>query len=462
MGAFFGIDLDQISGGDTGSAGGDTGAGSGGTAVAPPSASLEQFVTDEGGVLAEAYGEHIIAGFLIAHKYDPGPPPSSKVILAGGSGVWDSIVAAWYAGDPLSSSPDSTTPGYHFYPGTIPVNTTDPTQPVDSFLSAGLAYNSTAYLSVLLPEKYATEDRPDKLRWRAKCKKVYTYDLSGNPSASKIYSANPADAAVDRIKRYYDLIYKDDAALAAKRFRARVDWVSYLNFRNYCATEISWNNGTSTVNIPRFQFHGVFLSGAVLADCLSLICSVAASWYQDDGERIRFVTPADTDVAHHFNESNVVSISGIQPRDIRERPNHLIAEFRDLDDTYLAPTKTPPVYREDLIAKVGTVNPGQRSFPNMNRSQAQRLLNRQLRLEADNPNIITLRGMGDSFHVLPGDFVTVSHPVPGWTYQKCLVLDVSVESNERAGDEIDYTLQAISGDLYSDTDHTPEQPEKTP
>lgn len=463
MSVFWGIDLDQISGGDAGN--GSSGSGGSGTSGEPSAvaSSLEQFITDEGGILAEAYGEHIIAGYLIAHKYDAGPPPSSKIIVAGGSGVWDSVVGVWYAGDALSSSPNGTTEGYHFYPGTISTGVSDPTQPVDSFLSSGLAYNATAYLAVLLPERYATEDRPDKLRWRAKCKKVYTYDVSGNPSASKVYSVNPADIAVDRIRRYYELRYPDDAALALRKFQERVDWPSYIDFQEYCAEEISWSNGTSTVDIARFECHAVFLQSANLSDALNVICATAATWWQDDGERIRFKIPTDTVPVHHFDESNIVSGSlQVLPRDIRERPNYLIAEFRDLDDTYLAPTKTPPVFRQSLIDKVGVVNPGKRIFPNMNRSQAQRLLNRQLRLEADNPNICTLRGMGDSFHVLPGDFVTVSHPIPNWTYQRCLVLEVSVDSSEKAADEADFTLQAIDGDLYSDTDHTPEQAELTP
>jgi len=71
--------------------------------------------------------------------------------------------------------------------------------------------------------------------------------------------------------------------------------------------------------------------------------------------------------------------------------------------------------------------------------------------------------MGDSFHVLPGDFVTVSHPIPGWIYQKCLVLDVSADSAEKAADETDFVLQAIESPyLYSDTDHTKVQPEVAP
>jgi hypothetical protein len=65
--------------------------------------------------------------------------------------------------------------------------------------------------------------------------------------------------------------------------------------------------------------------------------------------------------------------------------------------------------------------------------------------------------------VLPGDYVTVSHPVPNWHYQPCLVLEIAADSGEKAADEIDFTLQAIDSPiLYSDDDHTPEQEELTP
>jgi len=461
MAGFF--DFDKLLDVSGGSAGGGSGTTTGDTATMPVAPSFEQLITDEGGLLAVAYGEHIVAGHLIAHKYEPGPPPSSKLIVAGGEGEWDSVVTCWYAAEEIASSPDGTTAGYHFYPGTIPVSTTDPTQPVDSFLSSGLAYNSTAYLAVLLPEKFATEDRPDKLKWRPKCKKVYTYDVNGTPSTATVYSVNPADVAVDRIRKYYEDRY-DDQTVALRRFRDRVDWQSYKDFRDYCAATISWEDGTTTRTIPRFECHVAFTSDVNLGDALGVICSTAATWWQDDGQRIRFIPPNNTTIEHHFDESNIVSGSfSITPRDMRDRPNYLLAEFRDLDDPYLAPTKTPPAYRQDLIDRVGRVRPANRVFPNMYRSQAERLLQRQLRLEADNPNIVNLRGMGDSFHVLPGDYVTVSHSLTGWTYQKCLVLEANADSAEKAADEVDFTLQAItSPSLYLDTDHTKKQAEVAP
>lgn len=439
--------LGDVSGGTSG-----TGTGTTGGDAAP---SIDEFVTEEGGALAVAFGEHLVAGHLILHKYQDGPPPSSVFAVALGEGVWDSAVKVWYAGEELSASPDGTTPGYHFHPGTISTGIADATQGVDSFLSTGIAYSGTAYVAIKLPEKFATEDRPDKMRGRFKCKKVLQYDVNGATDGTPVYSVNPADVAIDRLRQYFLQRYKTEAEAAAA-LTARVDWQSYLDWWFYNNATISWNDGTTTRNISRFECHAVFTSDVDLASALDQICASAGAFWQDDGERIRFVPPNVTTIRHHFSESNIVSRSfSIAPRDVRERPNYVTASFRDTDDPYLTPAKVT-VTRPELIAKVGKVY-SERAFFNMTFSQAQRLLERQMRIESDNVFVCSLRGFGDSLHVLPGDYVTVSHPIPGWTYQRCLVLDASVDSAEKTADEVEFTLQAIDGDLYKDTDHKPRQ-----
>lgn len=454
--------LAEVSGGDASAGGGTPGGSSTDGATAAPS--LDQLITDEGGSLAVPYGEHIAQGHLVVHKYSPGPPPSSTIVNALSEGECEGMVKVWYAGEEIAASPDDSTPGYHFHPGTIPVDENDATQPIDGFLPTGLAYNSTAVLVTLLPEKYATEDRPDKLKCRMKGKKVYTYDVNGVASSAKVYSVNAADIAVDRIRKYYETRYADDLTTGLRLFRNRVNWQSYLDFRDCNAATISWDDGTTTRSIPRFECHVAFTADVGLADALNAICATSGAFWQDDGSQIRFVPPTSETIVHHFDESNIVSGSfSITPQDMRSRPNYLIAEFRDLDDEYLSPSKTPPAYRQALIDKVGRVRPPNRVFANMYRSQAERLLQRQLRMEADNPNIVNLRGMGDSFHVLPGDYVTVSHPIPSWTYKRCLVLSVAADSGERSADETDFVLQAIDSEhLYLDTDHTPKQEEVAP
>lgn len=103
-------------------------------------------------------------------------------------------------------------------------------------------------------------------------------------------------------------------------------------------------------------------------------------------------------------------------------------------------------------------NENQRTFATMRQSQAQRHLERMARIEQDNPVFCTLTGDGSSIHVPPGDFVTVTHSIPKWDRQLCLVIDITARSSEASPDEVEFTPQKIDGSLYSDKAHTPIQP----
>lgn len=448
----------------------DISGGSTSGATATAAEQIEEFSAEGGGLLARVYGEHFIAGHLVVHKFTEGTPNSSIIYVAlgdgqgagGGHGRWDSAVAVYYAGAAQSVSPDGSTAGYRFYPGFISTDVSTGNQPVDPFLSGNIAYSGTAYIAVKLTDDDANaEDRPDKLRGRYKARRLYNFDSTGRLlSATTTYSANPARVAADVILAYYEHKTPNDAALALRRLQEKVDWESWVAWRDYCDQEISWFNGTTTVNIPRFEAHIAFTGDVILADALDQICAAAGAFWQDDGERIVFLTPTERDPVHHFDESNIISAPVVQPRDLRERPNYFICEFRDYDDTYLG-LSTVEVRRDGLIKQVGEIK-STRALPNMRQSQAQRLLERQARLEADSPDICTLVGDETSVHVDHGDFVTVSHPVPGWTYQRCLVLSSNLIAAEDGADTNEVTLQKIDDLLYSDTAHGPRQGALTP
>lgn len=434
----------------------------------------EMAINGEGGLLPVAYGEHLVAGKLIARKYDEGPPPKARYVVALGDGEWDSAVAVWQSGEELTAQSDGTTPGYDFHRGTISTGIADSVQGVSNVFSAGLAYNSTAYVAVLSPEDRSTEDAPDKLRGRYKCKRLYDYNADGVASSTTAYSVNPALVAADVIRRYYEVRYPNDLTTAYNKFRDRINWSSWYAWRNYCAATISWNDGTTTRNIARFECHVAFLDKVILADALDAICATAATWWQDDGEQIYFKLPNDTAPVHHFHSQLVdnqgvwirdnieVGSFSLEPQDVANVFNYFTCKFRNTDDTYLAEGSVGVKYdgqddTEDLIGKCGK-NSTERQFPPMNYSQARRLLKRQARIEAENRTICTLTGRADSLHVLKGDFVTVTHPEPGWNSQLCLVLDTSVEPAETAPDLTTFTLLKLdSYYLYSDDDHKPRQ-----
>ena len=108
------IDLGDVSGGTT----------SGPIALAAEQ--IEEFSAEGGGTLAIVYGEHLIAGHLIVHKFTIGSPNTSILFVAlgegqgdkGNHGEWDSVVNVWYAGNAYSVSGGAGA-GYRFFEGEI-------------------------------------------------------------------------------------------------------------------------------------------------------------------------------------------------------------------------------------------------------------------------------------------------------------------------------------------------------
>lgn len=448
---------------------GDISGGSTSAAAAAAADQIEEFAAEGGGLLAIVYGEHLVAGHLIVHKFTAGTPNTSIVLVAlgegwgsdGSRGEWNAALAVYYAGAAQSVSPNGSTAGYRFYPGTISASIADATQPVDAFLTAGLAYSGTAYIAVKLTDAVANaEDRPDKLRGRYQGRKTFDYDLTGNQTTYG-YSVNPARVAADRLFYYYQRKFPGNSTLAFRALQKKVDWDAFRTWSDYNAASISWFNGTTTVNIPRFEAHIAFTEDAILADALDRICAASGATWQDDGEQIVFLPPTERTPVHHFDETNIIGGTiSIKPTDLRERPNYFICEFRDFDDPFLG-LSSVEVRRDALIQQVGEIK-ATRALPNMHQSQAQRLLERMARLEADNPILCTLMGDETSIDILPGDFVTVSHPLTGWTYQRCLVVSVALSSGEDGVDTCQFTLQAIDNPLYSDAAHGPRQEPLTP
>jgi hypothetical protein len=427
-----------------GNNGGDGSGGDGsGSPTSPSNNVINDLQVDTGATKPLAYGRHIVAGQLILHDYSAGPPAASTVLVALGVGEWDSIEKLWYAGDEVAAT------AYHFHPGTQSTGPTDAVQGIDPFFPTGLTYSETAYVAVQVPEPFVSEDRPDKLRGLYKCLKVADYDANGNQTGYG-YSANPARVAADLlIKR-------------GKRPASRIHWGSWVQLRDYCDELISWDDGTAVRSIKRFECHIVFSQATDLATALESALQTAGAFWQDDGKQIRFLRPVDPPAIHTFDESNIVDGSfSFYQKDIRERPNRIQAKFRNIDDPFLIES-TVETKRETLIEKVGIVDPGVRNFGNMTIAQAQRLLERQIRLEADFAIYCELRGQGDSLHVLPGDYVSVTHTVPLWTTVRCLVVDAVDESAEQYADERSFLLQRIDAPLYSDLDQKPIQPAIAP
>lgn len=410
------------------------------TSTEPIADGFNEMAEGDGGVLALAYGRHICIGHLVYFDHQEGPPPVLIAAYMQGEGPWEACEKGWYAGEELvqRARTEAVLPGFHFHPGTQSSSVSDSVQGVDTYTPDSITYNKTAVTVVKLPEKYSSEQRPDKFRGRYKCLKVV--DAQG---AGLGYSANPARVAVDALKRGgYDIIN-------------RIDWDSWSAWKGFCDGILSWNDGTNTHSIPRFEANPAFTTSVDLPTVLDVCCLVSCTRWQDDGSKIRFLLPTDTTPIHTFTANNIVMgrVRAV-PADVQSVPRHILTKFLDTLDEYFREASVE-LRRDTLIDAYGDLV-STRALPNMNHSQAQRITAYQMRLETDFRLFVELTGAGDSMHLLPGDFCTISL---GNIYLDgdYMVTDVTDVSPESAPDERNFRLQKITGSLYSDDDHYPIQ-----
>jgi hypothetical protein len=379
-------------------------------------------------------------------------------LLFGGAATWGGVIR--YKND----KPGNT--GYSFQPGILATSVQDVIQTQDPFSwPPGLAYNGSAWVNVRLNADQSEQDRPDGLKCRVKCRRVFDFDSTG-AIVGYGYSANPARVAADRVLHFFERRYRNDIPLARQKFRDRIYWPSWVDWRDFCDALIPWDRDGSGSNIftPRFEAHIAFSGDLSLASALDQITGLSATFWQDSGAKLIFLPPSSQTPIHHFHTGNIVGGGvGISVLDLRRRYNRFIASFRDLDDEFLgAASVEPPDFtpehfrREEAIARVGEIRT-EREFPNMTQSQASRIITYRAQIEFHNPVTYSLIGQADSFKVLAGDYVTISHPEIERPYQLCLVQAIRVRSAEQAADEIGFTLQRIDGPLYDDTAHRPRQ-----
>jgi hypothetical protein len=424
---------------------------------------IEEFHPELGGVLAKPHGRHVTAGHLIYHVFTAGSPNNTLIIYValgegegagGGHGKWDSVEKVWYAGEELSVSPDATTPGYRFHPGEISTGVDSGPQQVDPFQPSGLAYSGTAYVAVMLNGP-TVENRPNELRVLARCREVPDFDATGRLLGFS-YSTNPARIAAECVLTYWERKFPNDPALALRKTQEMIDWEFWTIWRDDCDELIEWFNGVETVEIPRWECHVVFTADTNLADALDQICATCASTWQLDGSTIIFLPFNEREPIHHFDESNIVAASDVEPRDLRLRPNSILIKYRDTGDTFMGVTISE-ARRPELRMQAGEIK-SERTMPPMSKSQGDRLAEFQMRFESDNDKLWLVRGDETSLHLLPGDYATVSHLLPGWPdYQRVLVLAATLAGPEEAPDHVDFILQKIETPLIDDTAHGPKQ-----
>jgi hypothetical protein len=386
-------------GGSTGGGGGGLGGGGNDPAdpnPTDPEQTLAEVQLSENAPLVIAYGQHVVAGNLVEYDYTAGPPPGVKFIMALGEGPWDSPVEVYYAGEQLTASTSSGTPGYKFHPGTLSTGTGDLIQGTPMYFATSPPYSGTAYIEVRLDETQSAEQRVDKLVGIYKCKKVANYNSSGTVTDSGSYSTNPARVAADVLNRAGKL--------------ALIDWPSWVAWRDYCDTVIAYD----TSWIKRFECHLTIFDTTNLADVLSRICLVSCTFWQDTGDKIRFLLPIQGPYTptYTFTVDNCRNVAVIA-NDRSKLPTGFTATFRDINDQYMTETTVEWV-DETLESEVG-VNRQELQLPPMHRSQAERVCAFRLNLDGTYTTDVEWVAYGGAGAVLPGDVVKITHPVLPFT-----------------------------------------------
>lgn len=384
-----------------GGVGGDPSGGGGGGNPDTPNVEevLSTVQLSENAPLAIAYGQHVVAGNLVEYDYTAGPPPGVKFIMALGEGVWEGPVEVYYAGEQITASTSSATPGYKFHPGTLSTGTGDTVQGTPMYFATSPPYSGTAYIEVRLDETQSAEQRVDKLIGIYQCKKVANYNSSGTVTDSGSYSTNPARVAADVLKRAGKL--------------GLIDWVSWVAWRDYCDVVIPYD----TSWIKRFECHLTIFDTTTLANALSRICLTACTFWQDTGDKIRFLLPIENTVTPYtpvftFTVSNCRAVAVIA-NDRTQLPTGFVATFRDINDQYMTETTVEWV-DETLESEVG-INRQTLDLPPMHRNQAERICAFRLALDGTFTTDIEWTAYGGAGAVLPGDIVKITHPVIPFT-----------------------------------------------
>lgn len=223
--------------------------------------------------------------------------------------------------------------------------------------------------------------------------------------------------------------------------------------------------------VPRFESHIAFTEPTDLDTAMDQVCLQSCSDWQEDGTKIRFLTPepcapegqapahaAQRQIVHHFNAE--ASPDNIVKRTItayyvpaRELFNRMLATFRNLDDKDLKEDFVEEE-RQELQDLYGRRDAGAFSLGSMTLHQAKRVLSWLARQRIDHALFCELDGEGDSMHVLPGDIVKVTHSTYQWVGKLFMVID-AVDVDDSA-DTRSFVLQEYDpADYYKDTDYLP-------
>lgn len=412
-------------------------------------------------VLARPYGRQMTRGRVVLYGKEGKRTKFFSLLATGGRYGCAGVDEVRYGGATLAEFDGQGNRQWKFRPGTRSTGYGDPVQGrLEFFPDLDFVFSGKCGIEVLLPEEMSAEDgEPQKLQvfMRGLLVPEITVDELGH-----LVEGNPGEF-VDNASVSLDLL-RDCGKLPLSRFdRWAEEWAA---FRETCDATLLWDNGTGTVEVPRYDAHVVFSEDLSPASAFEAVMARAPGcMWQDVNGAIRVLTDPTRASVHLFKPSSVVRSSlSFTPPNPEDLPNFFIFTYRDVLDPLMKERQVVIDLPEVRDRSGGILNPvGPISLGVMTGSLAQRIARARVRVATENPYYrrVEARGMFDSLHVAKADYVDVAHPLLGSTEEAPLLARVAAERFSPKKGERGFTLQLWSRGYYSDDDHGPEQGTET-
>ena len=282
---------------------------------------------------------------------------------------------------------------------------------------------------------------------RFKYSQTYTMYLTHNDSG-KLWINNLSTAIIDQAAAgthtatftatadvWYDI--KMEWTNAASTSEFKLEWESTSQTRQVVPQDRLY---PKAVSVPKFRTHLAVTSRTTLDDLLRRILFTCNGGYQDANGVLKFFSYDNLTSSFAFTESNIIKNSfRFYPRfsqqDLLQLPNRYVADGRDLESRYLEKFD-PPLYYDipSLQDTAGRVIEETIAIGNSTRWQGLKNLAHYAKMKTQ-PLVAEFEGMPDTLGVLPGDRVTLTHSIPGWTAKDFIVIEASDKPIGKAADE---------------------------
>jgi len=239
-----------------------------------------------------------------------------------------------------------------------------------------------------------------------------------------------------------------------------------LTFDQFYDIKIEWNDGGGVANfklewqsasqprevvpqdrlypkaeaVPKYRTHFAFTSRSTFDDFLRQTLLSCNGTFQDINGKYKFFTLDGVAKSFDFNEANIIKNTfKYSPRfsqqELLNLPNRFIADGRDLDSQYLEKFDPQLFYDVTWLQELaGRINEETVYLGNTTRWQGLKNLAHYAKLKTS-PFVCEFEGMPQTFPVLPGDIVNVTHSMPNWTNKQFLTLEATDKSIDDAPDE---------------------------